>query len=78
MYACICHGLSEGALRTAIERSALDSLTAVRQHTGATTGCGNCCEQVALILDEHRLTVAEVAAPALRQGAGCRRAPNAA
>lgn len=61
MYACICHGITERELRSAIVDWDLASVTDVQVQTGVADCCGSCAETVALILDQERCELAEPA-----------------
>ena len=49
---CMCHKLSESALRAAIANGA-DSVAALGEQTKAGTGCGSCRPEVKKILDNY-------------------------
>jgi bacterioferritin-associated ferredoxin len=49
MYVCICHGVSDRTIRSAIERGAC-SPEAIAACTGAGTKCGRCRPEIAAIV----------------------------
>jgi bacterioferritin-associated ferredoxin len=59
MYVCICHGITDRAIREAADRG-VDSLDQLACETGIGTCCGSCRELAVRILDQ-----ATVASPLL-------------
>jgi bacterioferritin-associated ferredoxin len=53
MYVCVCHGVTERAIREAVGAGAreLGDLAAM---TGCTTGCGSCAELAQAVLGDAR------------------------
>jgi bacterioferritin-associated ferredoxin len=64
MVACVCKGISDGALRGAVASGA--TLDEVVRATGVGQDCGCCAEEVVRIVAEARPP------PASPQGHGCR------
>ncbi|MBE5316657.1 MAG: (2Fe-2S)-binding protein [Xanthomonadales bacterium] len=53
MYVCLCHGVTDKAIREAAQ-SGVESLDELSATTGCGSSCG-CCKALALeILDAHR------------------------
>ncbi|HZE37495.1 MAG TPA: (2Fe-2S)-binding protein [Stackebrandtia sp.] len=50
MYVCICHGVCEKEVRGCIQEGARTE-DAVGDACGAGTGCGNCLERIADLLE---------------------------
>ena len=60
MYVCLCHGVTDKAIREAAQ-SGVESLDELTASTGCGSSCG-CCKELALqILDEHRSVLPMVA-----------------
>ena len=53
MYVCLCHGVTDRAIRAAADQGARD-LSDLAMMTGASTGCGSCGELAQQILDDTR------------------------
>ncbi len=51
MYVCICHGITDRAIREAADRG-VDSLERLACETGVGTCCGSCRELAVRILDQ--------------------------
>lgn len=51
MYVCLCRGITEKGLRTAIDEGA-ESLIALCARLGVGVQCGACCETIQTILDQ--------------------------
>ena len=51
MYVCICHGITDRAIREAAVRG-VDSLARLACETGVGTCCGSCRELAVRILDQ--------------------------
>lgn len=59
---CLCARVTEGEVVAAVERGALD-LPAVREATGANTGCGDCADDVEDVIADHQERTAPRTAP---------------
>jgi bacterioferritin-associated ferredoxin len=55
MYVCICAGVRECDVRTAIRCGARTEET-VGDACGAGTGCGTCLERISALIDEEAVT----------------------
>ncbi len=53
MYVCLCHGVTDRAIREAAEAGA-QTLGDLAAMTGCSTGCGSCSELASSLLDEAR------------------------
>lgn len=51
MYVCICHGITENAIREAA-RNGCGSMAELTMRTGCGACCGTCVEMAATVLDE--------------------------
>jgi bacterioferritin-associated ferredoxin len=60
MYVCICHSVTDGEIREAVERGA-GSLYEVQCQLPVAAGCGRCEEFACALVEEHlqRVRVAE-------------------
>jgi len=51
MYICICNGITEREIRSAVENGA-DSLAALQRDLGVATQCGRCAQHARQIVKE--------------------------
>jgi bacterioferritin-associated ferredoxin len=51
MIVCICHGINEKALRTAVDAGAT-SMSDLQAQTGVATCCGKCADCAKCVLNE--------------------------
>ncbi len=61
MYVCLCHGVTDRAIREAAENGA-SGLADLSAMTGCAGSCGSCAELAVQILDETRAFVIPIAA----------------
>ena len=54
MYICICKGVTDGAIREAVQKGA-DRMRDLKTNLGVTAQCGMCACQAKEVLDEARI-----------------------
>lgn len=59
MYVCVCHGITEAAIRDAAEQGVQDFET-LQAFTGCSSSCGQCEDMARATLDQHRAPVLPV------------------
>jgi bacterioferritin-associated ferredoxin len=52
MWVCLCKGVTDGQIRSAISAGALTPVE-IGAHCRAGTGCGGCLPEVCRLLDDH-------------------------
>jgi len=56
MYVCLCHGVSDAAIRTAVDNGAR-TYRQLSFMTGCGTQCGSCAAQAKTLLNEQLRTI---------------------
>lgn len=52
MYVCLCKGITDHQIRSAIEKDGAQTLRAVRNQLGVSTQCGKCAKFAKEIVDQ--------------------------
>lgn len=51
MYVCLCHGITDKAIKQAVRESGVGNLRQLKQHLGVGSQCGRCIEMAQNIID---------------------------
>ena len=52
MYVCMCYGVTDKAIRQAVESEGVGNLRELRQHLSVGSQCGRCIQMAQSIIDE--------------------------
>jgi bacterioferritin-associated ferredoxin len=51
MYVCLCHGITDKAIKQAVREDGVGNMRQLKQKLGVATQCGKCAQMAQVIID---------------------------